>query len=198
MCKSRVLAHHLAMSPGIRVLLAVSLTGCAGQHRVAPPAAPVPSYEALLARARGGDTLIDFTALRRLYSHLKVPLGTQWDTLVARGAIDSAVALYYGSVRAHEIAAQLLEKSGDSRGAKAEQALVRGFIRSIETGNGLSTDSAFAVYTIQEEYVVMRERHLRVTSQALLESGGYSYDALNGIDAAGRSVTYYFRLLDGL
>ena len=71
-------------------------------------------------------------------------------------AIDSAVGQYYGSIVAHEIAAKLLAKRGDQRAAAAEEALLRGFLRSIEVGNG-----------IQEEYAVMRSRHLRVTSQAL-------------------------------
>jgi hypothetical protein len=198
MCKPGVLTHHLHMSPGTRVLLAVSLAGCAGQHHVAPtPPANAPS-DVLVARARGGDTLIDFTALRRKYSHMTVPAGAQWDSLVAHGAIDSAVVLYYGSVRAHEIAASLLTKRGDRRGAEAEEALVRGFVRSIAVGSGLSVETAFDVYSIPEEYAVMRARHLRVTMQALLEHGAYAYDALTGVDSAGRSVTYYFRLLNGL
>lgn len=153
-----------------------------------------------MARAKTGDTLIDFTALRRQFFHTTTPTETVWNSLIAQGAIDSAVGLYYGSIVAHEIAAKLLAKRGDHRAAAAEEALLRGFLRSIEVGNGLSTDSAFAVYTIQEEYAVMRSRHLRVTSQALIapQKDGYSYDALNGVDTAGRSVTYYFRLLNGL
>ena len=202
MCKTPLLAHHLGMHPAIRVLLAVSLAGCAGHHAAPPPPVPVDAtpYEVFVARAQSGDTLIDFTALRRLYSHRPVTPGVRWDSLIAHGAIDSAVAAYYGSVRAHEIAARLLAQRGDQRGAAAEEAIVRGFVRSIAVGSGLSADSAFSVYDIQEEYAVMRARHLRVTSQALLvkQKDGYSYDALNGVDSAGRSVTYYFRLLNGL
>ena len=201
MCKLDALAHHLRMRHGLRVLLAVSLAGCAGHRVVPPPPAPAneTSYESLVARARSGDTLIDFTALRRLYGHTTLPPGVRWDSLIARGEIDSAVLAYYGSARAHEIAVQLFAKRGDRRAAAAEEAIVRGFLRSIETGNGLSTESAFPVYSIQEEYVVMRSRHLRVTQQALLAAkDGYSYDALTGVDSAGRTVTYYFRLLNGL
>jgi hypothetical protein len=213
MCKPALLAHHHDMSPGIRVLLAVSLAGCAG-HRIVPPP-PMPTdatpYQILVARARSGDTLIDFTALRRMYSQMAwgAPLAS-WGTLVtharqapdnagARAAIDSALDLYYGSVRAHEIAESILRTRGDRQDAATEEALVRGFVRSIAVGGGTSTDSAFSVYSIQEEYAVMRARHLRVTRQALLKGKGqYSYDALTGVDSAGRSVTYYFRLLNGL
>jgi len=168
-------------------------------------------YQILVARARSGDTLIDFTALRRMYSQMAwgAPLAA-WGTLVtharqapdnagARAAIDSALDLYYGSVRAHEIAESILRTRGDRQDAATEEALVRGFVRSIAVGGGTSTDSAFSVYSIQEEYAVMRARHLRVTRQALLKGKGqYSYDALTGVDSAGRSVTYYFRLLNGL
>jgi hypothetical protein len=155
-------------------------------------------YEKLVARAQRGDTLIDFAELRQLYALKTVPPGVRWDSLIHRGEIDSALAAYYGSARAHEIAAQLFAKQGDKRAAAQEEAILRGFLRSIEIGNGLSTDSAFAVYSIQEEYVVMRSRHLKVTMQALLREGAYSYDALTGTDPAGRSFTYYFRLLNGL
>jgi len=38
----------------------------------------------------------------------------------------------------------------------------------------------------------MRALGARVSEQALIQSGGHSYDALTAVDQAGHKATYYF------
>ena len=164
-------------------------------------------YQALIAQLRSGDTTADFTALRMLSSEMgrESTSGTSVekhyalardasDSVVARAHMDSILTLYYGHVRAHRDAEKVFEQRGDSTRARAEAAIVRGFIRSIGATGGLTPESAMPVVSIDEEYVFLTAHGVSRHTQALIKCGTYRCDALTGTDIkTGRDITYYFR-----
>ena len=90
------------------------------------------------------------------------------------------------------VAAFCEDAAGDKTAAQLDRDIGAGLVASIETGDGLSTGSAFTPIDVDEEYAVMRALGAHVTDQALVQSGGHSYDALTAVDQAGHKATYYF------
>lgn len=106
----------------------------------------------------------------------------------ARAAIEEA----YVDADAHMVAAFCEDATGDLVAAKLDRDIGAGLVRSIETGDGYSPATAFTPITVDEEYALMRARGLKVASQALVQSGGHSYDALTADDEQGHRAVYYF------
>jgi hypothetical protein len=196
---------------GSMMSLALALSVASARAQVAhiASAADSANYQAMVAQLSRGDTTVDFAALRRLAvqitpeqitgttvsEHFAKARETQ-DPLVGRAHVDSVLMLYAGHVRAHRNAEALFVQRGDSTRARAEAAIVRGFIRSIGSQSGLTPETAMSVISIDEEYAYFNALGVRRTIQALVHCGDGECDALTGTEArTGMSVTYYFRLI---
>lgn len=194
----------------MRILLAalacIVLAAGSAAAQPAPARADSARYMALVQRLQGGDTLIDFTALRFTFAKLESP-GERHpdpeaeyraaerapDDETARRLHDALLADYYGSVNAHMGAVRLFETRGDSSRAAFHAAVVRGFIRSMEAS--MDADSVIPVISIGEEYAFMRSRGLQVTGQALTTCGSHMCDVLSAKDeGTKKTVSYSFRL----
>jgi len=163
-------------------------------------------YQALLAAAKANAPNVDWGQLRLAYADrpgFKVFAQTaaRRQMLQAANAGDCARALQsaraviaeaYIDPDAHMVAAYCEEAAGDAAAAKLDRDIGAGLLKSIQTGDGLSPATAFTVIDVDEEYALTRALGLNVASQALVQQGGHSYDALQATDDKGQRATYYF------
>jgi hypothetical protein len=165
-------------------------------------------YLALVSAAKTSGASIDWHALRFAYAESPgfdpQDLGTAAVRRQMFQALDDdndATALslakqiidkVYVDIDAHRVAAQAYKALDDELSAAAEQDMAAGLIKSVMTGDGLSTKSAFTVITVQEEYAVMHSLGRNVIRQALVSDGGHSYDRLDTTSAASNTTSYYF------
>lgn len=190
----------------VSALACIVLAAGAAAAQPGPAQGDTAGYRELVRRLQGGDTLIDFAALRFMFARVESPGARHPDPAAeyraaerepdyeaARRLHDALLADYYGSVNAHLAAVRFFETRGDSVRAAFHSAVVRGFIRSMEAS--MEADSVIPVISISEEYAFMRARGLQVTSQALADCGKFMCDILMGKDeATQRTVSYTFRL----
>jgi hypothetical protein len=163
-------------------------------------------YQALLAQAKASAPKSDWLALRLAYAARPAfkPFGQDvaksemfkaveaGDCPKALAEAKAVIAETYVDADAHLIAAFCDDKQGDPAGAVLERGIGVGLLKSIQTGDGLSPASPFTVIDVDEEYALIRARRLKVTSQALIQQDGHSYDALTTMSDKGESATYYF------
>ena len=114
------------------------------------------------------------------------------DCAAALPAARAEIAERFIDADAHLLAAFCEETAGDAAAAALDRAIGHGLIASIESGDGLTQDTAFTVVDVAEEYSVMRALGLHVTQQALQRAGRHSYDAFTATDEKGQALTYYF------
>jgi hypothetical protein len=190
--------------------LALGLPAFAAAAAPAPAPGPAPgteaNYQALLAAAKAGAPNADWGALRLAYSRRPsfrvfaqsaakrqmFEAAQKGDCAAALPAAKATLEEAYVDIDAHMVAAFCEDAAGDKAAAQLDRDIGAGLAASIETGDGLSTGSAFTPIDVDEEYAVMRALGAHVTEQALIQSGGHSYDALTTVDQAGRKATYYF------
>jgi hypothetical protein len=163
-------------------------------------------YQVLLAQAKANAPNVDWGRLRVAYADrpgfkvfaqsaarrqmLQAANASNCkDALIAAKAV---IAEDYVDADAHFIAAFCEETAGDAAGAKLDRDIAVGLIRSIQTGDGLSAQTAFTVINVDEEYAVMRALRLKVQDQALVQQAGHSYDRLQTLDQHGQKATYFF------
>lgn len=175
----------------------------------APAAAPLDPearYQALLAKAKASAPYADWEGLRIAFAsrpgfRLTGQDTTKGEMFKAVEAADCATALTaakaviaeaFVDADAHLITAYCDDKAGDAVDAAKERDIGLGLLKSIETGDGLSTASPFTVIDVDEEYALLRARGLKVTGQSLVQQAGHSYDAITATDDKGVSATYYF------
>jgi Domain of unknown function (DUF4919) len=191
------------------LLLAMALSLAAMTTRAAAPAAPDDTeahYQALLATAKATAPRADWGGLRLAYSRRAAfrafaqsaakrqmfEAAQNGDCATALPAARAALEAAYVDIDAHMVAAFCEDAAGDKTAAQLDRDVGAGLVASIETGDGLSTGSAFTPIDVDEEYAVMRALGAHVTDQALVQSDGHSYDALTAVDQAGHKATYYF------
>lgn len=164
------------------------------------------AYQAELGKAKAAAPNADWAALRLAYSRRPsfTPSGqsdARRKMLAAAGKSDCAAALpaartviaeAYVDIDAHMVAAFCEDAAGDKVAAQFDRDVGAGLIASIQTGDGLSADSAFTPISVAEEYAVMRALGVRVTDQALIQQGGHAYDMLTAVNRQDQKVTYYF------
>jgi hypothetical protein len=199
------------MLPPMRPLpLSLALTLLAAAAQAAPAAAPAPAqdpearYQALLAAAKAGGADVDWQGLRVAYalrpsfkvfaqpSAKRVMFQAAGDCSKALPAAEAVIEERFVDIDAHMIAAYCHDIAAQADVAKRERDIGVGLVKSIETGDGLSPAQAFTVIDVDEEYSVMRALGLKVSAQALIQTGGHSYDALTTTDEKGQKATYYF------
>jgi hypothetical protein len=62
------------------------------------------------------------------------------------------------------------------------------------SGDGKTTKTAFYVFSIPEEYKIMREFGYTVSMQSLVSENGQRFDVLAGADEKGNKVSLYFNI----
>ncbi|MEJ0064967.1 MAG: DUF4919 domain-containing protein [Caulobacteraceae bacterium] len=163
-------------------------------------------YQALLAEAKANAPNVDWASLRLAYaarpgfqvfaqSSARRQMLQAANASNCKDALPSARAVIaedYVDVDAHFIAAYCEESSGDASESRLERDIAVGLVKSIQTGDGLTAETAFTPITVDEEYAMMRALGLRVESQALAQQGGHSYDVLHTLNDKGERGAYWF------
>ncbi len=94
-------------------------------------------------------------------------------------------------IDAHFLRAVALQEVGEVAESDAHARWFDGLVRSVlDSGDGKSSDSAFVVISVNEEYAILRALGLEHESQSLLGGG---VDAISVVDADGNRSTVYFR-----
>ena len=182
---------------------------------------PPSEYASLLAALKAGNTNIDYGRLRLSYvdspesAQTKDTSAPEKAMTQALGAKDFPTALKdaeivlasnYVNIDAHFVAFIANQEMGVPEKAKFHQAVFCGLIDSIcDSGDGESTEKAWVVIDVHEEYVVLRpwvqavraepgeqgrtfircdegEEHERSNGRDVLLQGGYSFQALRHLN----------------
>jgi hypothetical protein len=175
-------------------------------------AAAAATYDELVARAKGGDTAIDYLALRDAYaaSDAYRPYARASDkdrqamrdafnagdcaTVLAAG--EAVLADIYIDMQAHLLIARCNEIAGAFEKAEFHRKVAHGLMDSIVLKNdGKSAKTAFVVVTIDEEYAVMSALRWRPQGQSLANEDGHVYDVHQVKSAnSDETSTLYFQI----
>jgi hypothetical protein len=167
------------------------------------------NYQRLVERVKGGDRNVDFVQL--------VSAASDWD-LAEPGRVEAPnreemVAAFDKKdyQKAAQLADAVLEFEFTNRGLhratenayrKLGNTVLADFHRDVadrilgallSTGDGKSTQTAYCVQSISEEYLIMQHFGYKVSVQAYLLTDGSSYDFLQGMDTkTKKSAGLYF------
>jgi hypothetical protein len=190
-----------------------AVCGCASSpppdEATAPP--PAPETPAPGPAPRDGDsitdwhTLPDFDDLRAEYAaradfseicerggelQQAVGLLEEQDWIGLTAAAETILARCPVDIDAHLLQAIALENLGRQEQALVHQRWRRGLVGSIlRSGDGRSTDDAWVVISVAEEYALLRALGARPTGQSLLEGGFHAIT----VDWDGRTMILYFK-----
>jgi hypothetical protein len=155
-------------------------------------------YDQLLAKLKGGDTKIDYKALRAAFTDTKGfgPLGGDprglsemagmIDDKKYKEAIKAAEAKLktnYVDIDAHLVCAIAHRELKDTAKADFHKAVYLGLINSIMSGaDGKSAKTAYHVIAITEENAVLRVLGLRKDGQSLVNDDGHKFDVIDVTD----------------
>jgi hypothetical protein len=167
------------------------------------------AYDEVLAKLTGGDTSIDFKALRFAFAE-KVgtnPVDMKSETDMVKALNDknfkeaakiseSIQKMAYVDMNSHVIAAMAYKGLGDMKKSKFHEAVYIGLVNSIlNGGDGNSTKTAYEVISVAEEYVLLNALELKRGTQAVLEENGHKYDVLTVTDkATNETQKVYFNI----
>lgn len=180
-------------------------------------AAPVWASEAddrlaaLVAQVRGGDTAVDYTALRDAYAQSAGydPYGEQvmddhkamfarlsdGDCPAASAAADRVLAVNYIHASGHFIRWVCAMKDGRERDGQFHRAVLTGLMKSVTGGrDGRTPASAFSVVSVDEEYALLRFFRLHPGRQQLVHADGSLFDLLEFSGDDGRHGTWLFNI----
>jgi len=178
-------------------MLVVTLSCAVVAYGKENPEATV-SYEKAVKQLKSGDLSIDFKALRvncsqskyscRGDSDVKKELTNLLNTDKfdeALEEVNKALDKTFVDIDLHYMAFIANMESGHKDKAEFHRSMIRGLLDSIqENKKGRSTDDAFEVINVNEEYVFLNFSNMRVKSQSLLEKAGHSYDVIVCTDMA--------------
>ena len=179
---------------------------------VAPATADRPSttahpvaYTEMGTKLRGGDTDVDFSALRR--AAVAEPHYNGYDQLDARAAraaldaqdwkrlvalCDQQLAHDYLDLNAHLLETVADEKLAQPELADVHRRIVRGLVGAILAGgDGRSGQTAYHVIGVDEEYFLLGVLHLKSQKQSLVMQGG-TFDVLDATDDQTRHRDVWF------
>ena len=130
------------------------------------------AYEALLKRIKDGDKTVDFKELRMAYAESSRYSPYGGDSEAQKAMFAAMRASQWDEVLKQS--AKILEKNYVDINAH-----FGAFVANHEKG---ITDKAFVVISTDEEYALLNYLDLRPMGQALINSGGHSYDKLTAVD----------------
>ena len=168
-------------------------------------------YAAMAARVKGGDVAIDYRALRDAYaaSPSYAPYGGDFDDarLEMRKAFNAqdckkaltnaekVLKLLYIDIMSHLLSGRCYERAGDQAKADFHRKVARGLLDSImASGDGKTTQTAFVVVRIDEEYDVLSALRFKLTTQSLDSADGHAFDRMEVTSASGEKSTLYFQI----
>lgn len=172
-------------------------------------AADANTYGLLLARLKGGDTSIDFQAIRYAYAEspeyspyangggageaLKALNEKNFDKAIAEA--QKVLDTNYLSIDAHYVMAWAYKERGDEQKHAFHLAVYRGLRDSIaRSGDGKTPATAFVVISVAEEYTFLGMAGLSVKGQALLNTDSGPIDAMTVADEAGKTQVVNFNI----
>jgi hypothetical protein len=181
-----------------------------GQEPAKPAVAQSASdYRRLVELVKKGDLTVDFVKLRDAFSEWsgdeknRVDAATREAMVEAFNRKDYAkaaelveVVLDYEFVHRglHLAAEDAHRRVGNEAKADFHRDVARKLLAALlSTGDGKTPETAYRVHTIREEYLIMEERGIKVSSQSLVTAGERVFDVLAGDDKkTGRHVEVYF------
>jgi hypothetical protein len=192
-------------------VFAAAMTAYSQKPTATPDASSGPKYEDLLTKLKGGDTKIDYRALRIAYSNTKdaSPYGADRQAESAmnkalnekryKDAIKSADTVLkdtFVNSNAHAVESIAYRELGDADKADFHKAVYLGLINSIiASGDGKTQDTAFVVISTEEEYSVMYALGYSAGGQSLQHGKEHMFDVLHGSDSkTGATVDVYFNI----
>jgi hypothetical protein len=155
-------------------------------------------FKTLLTKLKGGDTKIDFKALRMASLDSKSDDAGQPDEEQYKKAVEAYTSKKYKAaisageksldkgylgIDAHLLVAVAHREAGNNEKFDFHKAVYLGLVNSIISGaDGKSAKTAYVVIDVAEEYALLRALGLDRGSQALRADGGHKYDVLTVTD----------------
>jgi hypothetical protein len=155
-------------------------------------------FAAMIAKLKGGNTKIDFKALRMSSVDSKSDDAGQPDREEYKKAVDAynakkfkaaiaagekALEQGYLGIDTHMLLAVSYRESGDTAKFDFHKAVYLGLVNSIlSSGDGKSAKTAYVVIDVAEEYAILRALELNRGDQALRNEDGHKYDLLTVTD----------------
>lgn len=166
---------------------------------------------ALVGQLRGGDTAIDYTALRDAYAQSAGydPYGekvmddhkamfarlSDGDCPAASDAAGRVLTVNYLHASGHFIRWVCAMKDGRERDGQFHRAVLTGLMKSVTGGrDGRTPASAFSVVSVDEEYALLRFFRLHPGRQQLVHADGSLFDLLEFSGDDGRRGTWLFNI----
>ena len=165
-------------------------------------------YQVLLKAAQAEPAKADWQALRFAYSETpEFNVMDDWRSDERKAAYDAfgkgdyasmldharkIIAHDFVDLLAHRDAAVACKHLDKTAEFEEESLIADGLLKSVETGDGLSTQSPLTVISVEEEYEYLITQFRHVTRQALLRENGHAYDVMSTVDADGKAQDYYF------
>lgn len=168
-------------------------------------------YAILLDAVKAGNTNIDYTRLRLSYmdspeyKQAKDVTKSEKAMTAALNAKDFPEALKnaeivlaseYVNMDAHFVAFAANRELGATDKAEFHRGVFRGLVDSIRnSGDGKSTETAWVVIDVHEEYVMLRVLGFAPSQQSLVNKDGHSFDVMKvkNVDD-GTMQTFYFNV----
>ena len=166
------------------------------------------SYDEMVKKVEAGDTSVDFGDMRMKYAAStryepesgSDEIKAMYQKLRAKdyqGALDEAntlMKIQYVSLDAHMGASAAYKGLGNAAAAQAQHDIAAGLLKSIlASGTGTSTETAYKVISVAEEYAFMRAMGYVPGTQSYLQERNKSFDKMEMTDTKDNStVTVYF------
>jgi hypothetical protein len=169
------------------------------------------AYNELLGKLKGGDTSIDFKALRMGFTETKdysyhgldkeelakmmKPLGEK-NYKEALKQAEKVLEKNYVDANTHYVFYTASKELKDDKNAEFHRAVLVGLLNSIKDGNdGLTAKTSFLAITIDEEYTLMKFLGYKVEGQSLQSADGHKYDVLSVVNSkTGEKAKFYFNI----
>jgi hypothetical protein len=197
------------------LFLAASVVTVSADQNQSPQATVVgdkATYSQLVERAKKGDLSFDFVQLRDAFAvWFRDPKNKDKTEAPKRGemveafqkkdyakAVELAEVVFdyeFANRGLHLAAEEAHRKLGNAAKAEFHREVAQKLFKALlSAGDGKSAETAFRVFSIREEYIIMEELGYAVSSQSLLSTpNGKSYDMLSGTDKkTGKTVDVFF------
>jgi len=189
----RQFARFLAKGKTFLLLLLIVLSW-QGTGRCDAPKQAAADYAPLLERLKGGDTAIDYMALRYAYvksagydpyarndeardAMLKAMDGQDYAAAVKHA--QALLSKNYQDMEAHFFSNIAYRELKNSERQKFHSTVLKGLIGSLYTsGDGQKPETAYVVINTDEEYFMLRINGYKVIRQKLLQKDGSNIDEM--------------------
>ena len=169
------------------------------------------TYNDLLAKLKGGDTKIDYKALRTSFAEINEynydgiskeerekmfkPFNEK-NYKDALKEINKIAEKNYVDANVHYVAYQANKELKDDKNAEFHKAVLIGLLSSIQNGNdGKTAKTAFLPINISEEYNLINFLGLKFESQGTTVEDGHHFDAMSVVNPKTNDKTkLYFNI----